>query len=171
LSLEIDFDDYVAARQRRLLQVAWLLTGDWPAAEDLVQITLLKVWRSWRRAVAVENLDAYVRRTLINSFISSRRRRWRHETAVAHVPDVAEENDAIRAVLDGVWLARALSRLPRRQRAVLVLRFLEDQSEADVAEALGCSRGTVKSQTAKALANLRVQPELKSIMNGAGHVA
>jgi RNA polymerase sigma-70 factor (sigma-E family) len=154
------FRAFVAARQRALLRSAWLLTGDWQSAEDLVQTALVRAWPHWRRLRDAEHAEAYVRRVMLNTFSSWWRRRWRGETPTADLPDrAAEADDAdVRAVLlDAVRL------LPKRQRAVVVLRFFDDLTEARAAEVLGCSVGTVKSQAAKALATLRRDPRLAGL--------
>ncbi len=152
------FRDYVAARQRALLRSAWLLTGDWQAAEDLVQIALVRVWPRWSRLTESGDADAYVRKTLLNVFLSSRRRRWTGEYATETLPD-RPGPDAYGTVDLRDALARVLRSLGRRQRAVIVLRFFEDLPEAEVAAVMGISLGTVKSQTTKALTRLRAEME------------
>jgi RNA polymerase sigma-70 factor (sigma-E family) len=149
------FRDYVAARQRGLLRAAWLLTGDWHSAEDLVQAALVRVWPRWARVAAGGDPDAYVRRVLVNVYLSARRRRWHGEYATGELPDGPTGADEFASVDLRDAVGRALSGLGRRQRAVLVLRYFDDLSEAQVAAAMGCSIGTVKSQSAKALAKLR----------------
>jgi RNA polymerase sigma-70 factor (sigma-E family) len=152
-----DFAPFVAARSDALLRTAFLLTGNWATAEDLLQVALAKSWRAWPRLS--DHPDAYVRKVLLNSYLSWRRRRWHAETPVAELPE-AVEPDGTTDVADRAALWDALCRLPRRQRAVLVLRYFEDRSEADTAELLGVTVGTVKSQSSKALAALRVDPGL-----------
>ena len=149
------FRDYVAARQRALLRSAWLLTGDWHAAEDVVQAALVRVWPRWNRVAAGGNHDAYVRRAVINTYLTFRRRRWNGEFAAAAPPDRPDPADPYAAVELRDALARVLPSLGRRQRAIVVLRYFDDLSEPRVAEVMGCSVGTVKSQSAKALAKLR----------------
>lgn len=153
------FAAFVASRQRRLLRTAWLLTGDWAAAEDLVQSALAKTWRHWRRVTSADDPDAYVRRVLVNTFASSWRRRWRGEQPTATLPETAIADPADEIALR-LGVQSALATLPSRQRAVLVLRYVEDLSEAQVAGLLGCAVGTVKSTSAKALARLRAEPTL-----------
>ena len=151
------FVDFVVARGPALHRTAVLLTRDEQAAEDLVQIALAKAWQSWARIDG--NYEAYVRRILINEFASTWRRRWRTEVPTADLPELARVNDddlSTRQVL-----LAALATLPPRQRAVVVLRFFHDYTEAATAEAMGTSVGTVKSQTFKALAALRVSDELR----------
>jgi RNA polymerase sigma-70 factor (sigma-E family) len=149
------FREYVEARQAHFLRVAWLLTGDWHTAEDLLQATLLAVWPRWGRIVRTGEPDAYVRKSLVNRSLTWRRRRWHGEVPAAALPDITAVQDELGAVDLRDALARALADLGPRQRAVLVLRYYEDLSEAATAEALGCSVGTVKSQAARALASLR----------------
>lgn len=141
-----------------------MLTGNEATAEDLVQTALANTWARWPRVERQDAPEAYVRRVMLSTFLTWNRRRWRDEVPVAAVPDrVAIGNafadaDRRRSVLD------ALRELPRRQRAVVVLRFLEDLSEAQAADALGCSVGTVKSQTSKALARLRNCKQLRGLL-------
>lgn len=148
------FSDYVAARRRSLLGTAWLLTGDRPLAEDLVQTVLVKVWPRWEKVARAGDPDAYVRRALVTTFLSGRRRRWTGETPTDPLPDSAAADQLVGVELRD-RVAGLLDRLPPRQRAVVVLRFHQDCSEAQTALLLGCSVGTVKSQTSKALATLR----------------
>src|SRR5215468_9029288 len=149
------FRDYVAARQRALLRSAWLLTGDWHAAEDIVQAALVRVWPRWTRVAAAGDPDAYVRRAVINAYLSARRRRWHGEYAAAVPPDQPDPADPYAAVELRDALVRVLRALGRRQRAIVVLRYFDDLTEAQVAQVMDCSVGTVKSQSAKALAKLR----------------
>lgn len=161
-----DYTEYVINRSPRLLRVAYLLTRDWAVAEDLLQTALVKVWRAWRRVG--DNPDPYVYRVLVNTHTSWRKRRWRGEIPVESPPDTAEHDTAINATDSRTFLQAALRRLPPRQRAVVVLRFYEDLSEPQVAEILGCSVGTVKSQTSKALAKLRIDTEVTETVLMAG---
>jgi len=152
------FSAFVAARQRELVRLGWALTGDRQLGEDLVQTALLQLWPHWSRVAAAGEPFAYTQRIVINLWSSWRRRRWRTERLDASPPDSSGGDVAIeaqtRASLDG-WLAR----LPRRQRAVLVLRFVCDLDVGETADRLGCSTGTVKSQTSKALRTLRANVE------------
>ena len=162
MDADTDFREFVAARQRALLRGAWLLTGDWASAEDLVQTALVRSWPHWRRLPDHDAAEAYVRRVMLNTFSSWWRRRWRGETPTAELPerpaaDAFGDSDVRDALVGAVRL------LPRRQRAVVVLRYFDDLTEAQAAEALGCSVGTVKSQTAKALATLRRDPRLAGL--------
>ena len=153
-----DFDEFVAARSTRLLRTAYLLTRDHALAEDLLQTALAKAWFAWARIE--QDPEPYVRKVLVNTFASWWRRRWNGEHAYADLPEpdpTAGGHDTADQRQD-LWAA--MGRLPRRQRAVVVLRFVEDLSEAETARLLGISPGTVKSQTSKALAKLRIDPAL-----------
>jgi RNA polymerase sigma-70 factor (sigma-E family) len=161
-----DFDDFVRGRSRPLLQAAWLLTGDWQQAEDLLQTSLVKVYLSWGRIRRSGNAEAYARRVLVTTYVTGRRRRWRAEVATATLPDHVVAADDFAAVDLRRAVTDALQQLPRRQRAVVVLRYYCDLSERDVAEALGCSEGTVKSQAAKGLAALRSSGLASTISEG-----
>ena len=152
------FTDFVRARGPALQRTAYLLTGDWALAEDLLQAALAKSYLKWDR-LRTQEPEAYVRRVLVNTYASWWRRRWRGELPHAVLPDEAA-SDGWADVDARAALADALARLPRRMRAVVVLRFHEDMTEAAVADALGISVGTVKSQTAKALAKLRADAGL-----------
>lgn len=151
------FDAFVAARYAALLRTAFLLTGHRQEAEDLVQETLIKAAKVWRRIE--HGPEAYVRKTMYHESVSRWRRRRHREIHVAQVP---ERSDAPReSVASRVTLQRALARLTPHQRAVLVLRYYEDLTERQTADALGVAVGTVKSQTRHALKRLReLAPEL-----------
>jgi RNA polymerase sigma-70 factor (sigma-E family) len=156
------FDDFVATRSTRLLRTAYLLTHDRALAEDLVQTSLAKAWFSWGRIEG--RPEAYVRRIMVNTYSSWWRRRWNGEEATADLPERGagqgfRPGEDVR-VDDRTDLWRALARLPRRQRAVVVLRYFEDLTEAQIGDVLGISAGTVKSQAAKAIKHLRVDPTL-----------
>ena len=133
-----------------------MLTGDEQTAEDLVQTTLERVWPHWQRIAADRDPDAYVRKVMVNTYSSLWRRKWRGEQATSDLPEITTvDDDYARADLADA-LRRLLPTVTRRQRAVLVLRYYEDLTETATAEVLGCSVGTVKSQTSKALARLRL---------------
>ena len=157
---DAEFVSYVAARQGALLRTAVLLTGDGHAAEDLLQTALARLYLSWGSVRRAEAMDAYVRRVMVNQLTSWWRRAWRRrEVSTGEVVDrlgarqfVRDASDEV-VQRDAMW--RALQDLPPGQRAVLVLRFYEDLSEAQTAEVLGCSVGTVKSQVHRALNRLR----------------
>lgn len=154
-----DFEDFVLARSDALLRTAYLLTQDHALAEDLLQTALTKAWFAWGRIE--ETPEGYVRRILVNTFATWWRRKWNGERPTELLPERAGI-DATAAVAASHDLWNALARLPRRQRAVVVLRYVEDYSEAEIARVLGCSPGTVKSQASKALAKLRIDPALIS---------
>ena len=147
------YRDFVMSRLESLRRTAYLLCRDAHLADDLVSITLTKLYRSWRRAVAADNLDAYVRGMLTKSWLSERRRPWRRESSVEFLPDVGVADTA---PPDRAQLLRLLANLPPRQRAVVVLRFYCDLSVAQTAETLGITEGAVKSQSARGLAALRL---------------
>ena len=154
-----DFTAYVRAREQSLARLAYLLTGDRDAAEDLLQNALAKVYRHWDRVRAAELPDAYVRRTMVTTQTSFWRRR-RPEHATDTVPErPGRDTHADADLHDALWTA--LARLGKRQRATVVLRYYEDLSEADTAAVLGVSVGTVKSTTSRALALLRDDPSLR----------
>lgn len=158
-----DFESYVAARWRPLLRAAWLLTGNWAAAEDLVQAALARVWTSWPRVCAADEPDAYVRRMLTNQFLGQQRRRSSTELPSAVLPDSLTP-DATVHVDQRLALTRALDELAPQQRAAVVLRYFEDLSLEQTATALGCSVGTAKSQTSRALAKLRCSVHLDALL-------
>jgi RNA polymerase sigma-70 factor (sigma-E family) len=153
------FNAFVGARSTPLLRTAFLLTRDRGLAEDLLQTALTKAWFSWGRIEGQP--EAYVRRILVNTYATWWRRKWNGEEATGELPE-SRERPTSSQVDDRTDLWEALGRLPRRQRAVVVLRFYEDLTEAQTADLLQCSVGTVKSQTSKALAKLRLDPRLLS---------
>ena len=148
---DADFAAFVLSAQRRLRRVAYLVCGDWHRAEDIVQTALAQVYARWDRIRREDGPEGYAHRAVVNAAIDERRRPWRRERATDVLPDrVAPTDDGITpAVLD------ALATLPRRQRAVVVLRYVEDLDVEQTAELLGISTGTVKSQASKGLASLR----------------
>ena len=147
---EAAYVDFAREAQHRFFRQAYLLTGDRDAAQDLVQETLLKLYLAWPR---IEAPGAYGRKTLVREFLNHRRRSLR-EVAAHRLPDPpASPADPGTTVT----LTAALAELPPRMRATVVLRFWEDLGVAETARALGCSEGTVKSATSKALAHLRAR--------------
>jgi RNA polymerase sigma-70 factor (sigma-E family) len=155
--LDESFAAFVRDHGERHLRMAVLLTGDWHAAEDLVQVSLIKLYRAWPRVDPVTgDADAYLRRIIVNTQRSWWRARWRRETPVAEPPEIATRDDTDKNVLAAV-IRQALGELPRRQRAVLVLRYFEDLPEAEVAALLGCSPGTVKTHAHRGLRALRAR--------------
>ncbi|WBB62358.1 SigE family RNA polymerase sigma factor [Streptomyces sp. WMMC500] len=154
------FREFVAARSPVLMRTATLLTGgDTHAAEDLLQTALARAAGRWGR---LENPEAYVRQVLYRQQVSVwRLLRTRRETTVAELPDAAAREDVTGAAETRIQVRRALGRLTGRQRTMLVLRYFEDCTEGEVAELLGCSVGTVRGTTHRALAKLRaLVPEL-----------
>ncbi|MFI7425831.1 SigE family RNA polymerase sigma factor [Micromonospora sp. NPDC049836] len=152
--LEEEFREFVAARSSALLRTAYLLAGDWATAEDLLQTALTKTYLAWKRLGGIEAIEPYARRVMVNTSTSWWRRRWHGERPTEVLPERAGV-DEIEQQLDRDVLWRHLQALPARQRAVLVLRYYEDMSEAQTAALLEISPGTVKSQTSRALNTLR----------------
>ena len=154
---DAEFSEYMAARQPSLLRTAYLLTGDQHTAEDLVQTTLAKLYLSWDKVQRREVLDAYARRILVNEHNSLWRRPWKkRETVTDEVPDrPAPGPSSSKGYDEELWAF--VQTLPRKQRAAIVLRYYEELSEAETAEVLGVSVGTVKSQTSRALASMRTR--------------
>ncbi|MFI0789582.1 SigE family RNA polymerase sigma factor [Streptomyces lydicus] len=149
------FDQFVAARWSALLHLAHLLTGgDRHRAEDLLQEALVKLWFAWPR-VAEQAPEAYVRRVLTRAAARSARRRWWGERPVERLPELPEAGDVVAAVEERARLGAALALLPVRQRAAVVLRYYEDLSEVQVAEALGCPVGTARSLASRGVKRLR----------------
>lgn len=164
---EEDFRRFIAARQAHLRRAAWLLTGDASLAQDLVQTALVRSWPHWHKLAGDGAAEAYVRRAMVTTYASWWRRKWRSEVP-GPLPEVRAP-DATSVVDVGVCVRTALLSLPTRQRAAVVLRYFEDLSEAQTAETLGCSVGTVKSQTSRALHKLRTFPGLADVLTeGAG---
>jgi len=149
---EAAFRAFAVSRRPALRRTAYLLCGDWHQADDLVQSALVKLYVAWPRIRDHEQPDAYTHRILVRCYLDERRRPWRREWPVDSVDDDAHTGAPTDELLD---LRAALARLPRRQRATLLLRFWLDASVAQTADALGCSEGTVKSQTARAVTTLR----------------
>ncbi|WP_433367782.1 SigE family RNA polymerase sigma factor [Actinoplanes sp. CA-142083] len=150
---EEDYVDYVAARIPALRRLAYLLTSDSHRADDLVQQTITTLYVKWRRAQAADNIDAYVRTMLVRTFLDEKRLAWARVRLFRELPEPPPFEDGGRE--DRQVVHAALRRVPRRQQAVLVLRFFYDLPVDEVAAVLGCSAGTVKSQTSRGLATLR----------------
>ncbi len=151
-----EFDRFVVARSQALLRTAYLLVRDEALAEDLLQTALTKAWFAWGRIEGEP--ERYVRRILVNTSASWWRRRWHRERPTADLPERRRRTARDASGDQDLW--DAVGRLPARQRAVVVLRYLEDRTEAETADLMGCSVGTVKSQCSKALAKLRVDASL-----------
>ena len=151
---DADFSSYMHARQASLLRTAYLLTGDRHTAEDLVQTAFAKLYLSWEKVQSRDSVDAYVRRILVNEHNSLWRRAWkRREHATDELPERPHLDHYDGGAQRELW--DLVQTLPRKARAVLVLRYYEEMSEAETADVLGISVGTVKSQTSRALAALR----------------
>ena len=152
--VDVEFADWMAARQAALVRTAYLLTGSQHAAEDLVQVTLTKLYLAWDRIADRQHVDGYARRALVNEHRSTwRRSRRRPEVLTEALPEVGHRPAEYDGEREAVW--RFVQALPPRQRAVIVLRYYEDLSEAETADLPGISTGTVKSQASRALASLR----------------
>lgn len=158
-----EFAQFVTDSGRGLQRAAWLLTGDWPTAEDLVQTALTKTWQRWQGGGPIEHPEAYVRRVMVTTFIRWRRRSWRRELLV-NAPETAVPDRDLGRVDSGRAIQTALDVLAPKQRAIVVLRYFVDLSEAETASVMGCAVGTVKSQSAKALSRLRHVPGLSDVM-------
>ncbi len=154
------FRSYVAARSSVLLRTAYLLTGSRPDAEDLLQTALAKTYLAWDRIRDREAVDGYVRRVMVNSQTSRWRRRRVDEVVTERLPERGGRDlTADLDLHDALWTA--LTTLPKRQRAMVVLRYYEDLSEAETARVMGVSVGTVKSTTSRALVKLRESAGLR----------
>jgi RNA polymerase sigma-70 factor (sigma-E family) len=156
---EAEFQNFVVARWPRLVRTAYLLTGDRHLAEDLAQTALTRAYQGWHRVRASDSPDAYVHKILVRCNASRFRKRQVPEV-LGEVPGIAGAGDHAAAITERRALLGALRELPPKQRAIVVLRFWSDLSERETAEVVGCSVGTVKSQTHRALARLRNHPAL-----------
>jgi RNA polymerase sigma-70 factor (sigma-E family) len=153
-----EFREFVVTRWQALVKTAYLLVGDHGLAEDFVQTALERVHRRWEHIERRDQPEVYARRVLINLAISWRRRRRVQEIPVATIADASAGGDVENSDLDdAVWTA--VRRLPPRMRAVIVLRYVEDRSEAEAADLMGCSVGTVKSAASRGLARIRDELE------------
>lgn len=159
--MDTDFDEYVVTRSGALLRLAYLLTGDGHRAEDLVQDTLERLCRRWSRMTDVTDPHAYARKILLNQHLTWRRKRASRELVVADLPERAgdDETETV-GVRHLLW--QRIGALPPRQRTVVVLRYYEDLTDADIAEALGIAPVTVRSTAMRALTKLRSHPDLMS---------
>jgi RNA polymerase sigma-70 factor (sigma-E family) len=159
------FSEYVAARREVVRRTAFVMCGDWHWADDLTQAAFIRLAAGWHRIRDQQAVDAYVRTCLVRAYLAETRRLWRRrERTVARFPDAAGADlvgggtaggEDAEAVTRRLVFADALRRLPPRQRVTLVCRFYQGLDVAETAAALGCSEGTVKSQTARGLAALR----------------
>lgn len=157
-----EFCEFVAARSAALFRVAYLILGDYQLAQDLVQESLAKTYAAWPRLNEVGNAEAYTRRVIATTAISWRRRRGFHERPAEHLPERASADPSEAMVVHDVLWTHLLE-LPPRQRAAIVLRHYVDLSEAQTAETMGCSVGTVKSSVSAGLSRLRerIGPDLE----------
>jgi RNA polymerase sigma-70 factor (sigma-E family) len=153
------FHEYVASHAASLLRMALLLTHNLADAEDLLQAALAKTYQAWDRIEDRGAVDGYVRRAMVNTHISWWRRRRVEEYPTDDIPERAVADHAADGDLQDA-LRRAIERLPRRMRAAVVLRYYEDMTEAEIADVLGVSQGTVKSTVSRAVAKLRIDAEL-----------
>jgi RNA polymerase sigma-70 factor (sigma-E family) len=156
---DAEFREFVTARGRALVRSAYLLTGNLADAEDLVQSALAKTYQAWSRIEDRNALDGYVRRAMVNTHISWWRRRRVDEYPTDEIPDQPAADTSGNTELHDT-LQRAIDRLPQRMRAAVVLRYFEDMTEAEVADVLGVSQGTVKSTVSRAVAKLRTDTDL-----------
>jgi RNA polymerase sigma-70 factor (sigma-E family) len=155
------FRVFVLNESPALLRTAWMLTGDRSLAEDLLQTALARTWPHWARISRDGTPGAYVRTVMVRTYSSWSGRRWCGELPSEELPERAAEERAFGAADERDRLTRALAELPRRQRAIVVLRYYLDLSEQQAADALGCSVGTVKTQASRGLARLRtLSPDL-----------
>jgi RNA polymerase sigma-70 factor (sigma-E family) len=151
-----EFVAYYTARAAQLRNTAYLLCGDWHLAEDLTQVTFTKLYRAWPRIERHDTIDQYVRQVLLRTFLDDRRRPWHRESPTSPEDAVLDVTaPEVRGPEDREVLRNALQLVPKRRRAVLILRFWADLPVEQVAEILGCSTGTVKSQTSRGLGDLR----------------
>ena len=154
MSIDQDFAEFVGARWGSLYRLAYLLRRRRPGAEDLLQTTLEKAYVNWSRIGRMEYAEAYVRRMLANTLVSGRRRAWTREQPSDRLPETCGRLRRGAGARPLAALAAGV-RAPDRQRAVIVLRYYEDLSEAQIADVLGCAPGTVKSQASAAIGALR----------------
>jgi len=152
---EAEFAVYVTARRDRVRRAAYLVCGDWHRADDLTQIAFVKLYGAWQGIRNRAALDSFVRSCLVRAAVDESRRPWRRERAVEVLPEVPDVGDLSGLVADRAVVRQALEEVPPGQRAVLVLRYFEGSSVAEVAQILDCSEGNVKSQTARGLTALK----------------
>jgi len=152
--LDAEFAAFVDGRFTALQRFGYLLTGEWHLAEDLVQTSLTKVWFHRKTLRSSAALESYTRTTMVNTSTQWWRRKWKGETPTEELPEPVTPS-AFGTVDDRDLLLRALATLPRRTRATLVLRYFEDLPEAEIAQIMGCSTGTVKSNISRGLTKLR----------------
>jgi RNA polymerase sigma-70 factor (sigma-E family) len=154
-SEENAYREYVTARMETMRRTAYLLCRDWHTADDLVSITISKLYRHWTRVGGTPGIDAYARKALLRTWLDEKRRPWRREQVTGELPELPSTAEF--AVVSRAQLLDLLDGLPPRRRAAVVLRLYCDLSVEETAEILGCSVGTVKSQTARGLDTLRTK--------------
>jgi RNA polymerase sigma-70 factor (sigma-E family) len=160
------YREYLVARMERLRRAAYLLCQDWHLADDLVSVTIDKLYRNWSRARGATNLDAYVQRILTNTWLDEVRRPWRREILTDRLPERARHTDTVD---DRLSMLDLLTSLTPRRRAAVVLRYYCDLSVEETADILGCSTGTVKSLTSRALAHLDRRLTARHATDGRNH--
>lgn len=158
------FAQFIEARERALQRTAWFLTNDWALAQDLVQTALARSWPYWGMIRRGDDPEIYVRRVMVNTWATWRRRRWRAEQPTGMLTNQPAPGDMATDVATRLAVRSVLAILTERQRAVVVLRLFDDLSEAQVAQILGCAVGTVKATMSQALARLRGDPHLADLM-------
>jgi RNA polymerase sigma-70 factor (sigma-E family) len=158
------FVQFMEARQMALQRTAWLLTSDWALAQDLVQTALARSWPYWGRIRRSDDPEIYVRRVMVNTWATWRRRRWRAEQPAGELADQPAAGDLAGEVATRLAVRSVLAALTDRQRAVVVLRLFDDLSESQVAQILGCAVGTVKATMSQAMTRLRSDPQVANLM-------
>ena len=161
----VTFDNWARARLPALVRFAVVLTGDRGLAEDVVQEVMIRAYGRWPRITALDQPDAYLRRMITNEYLSWRRR-WARITPQADVAPAASVSDHAHAHAERDAIRVELARLPRRQRAVLVLRYYEHLTDNEIADLMGCPAGTVRSLASRALATLRVDARSRELQGG-----
>ena len=158
------FPQFIEARERALQRTAWFMTNDWALAQDLVQTALARSWPYWGRIRRGDDPEIYVRRVMVNTWATWRRRRRRGEQPTGMLTNQPAPGDMAADVATRLAVRSVLATLTKRQRAVVVLRLFDDLSEAQVAQILGCAVGTVKATMSQALGRLRSDPHLADLM-------
>lgn len=162
---EAEFSTFVRQHSTTLLRAAYLLTGDRSGAEELLQDTFVRLYPKWYRVAEADAPIAYVRRSLTNNFLNSRRRRSSSDLLFAEPPDRGYDPDIPGRVSDRELVVELLDRLSPKQRAVVVLRFFDDRSDTEIAAEVGCREGTVRSIVSRSLDLLRTETERRSETN------
>ncbi len=167
---EHDYVNFVTHHANGLCNTAYLLCGDWRRAEDATQEALLKLYRSWPRLQRSGAIGAYARKVVVSTTLDTFRRRSSTEVVggETYFSSTADPADPMGRLESRLLIVQALAELPARQRACLVLRYFDELSVSETAEALGCSTGTVKSQTLRALEKLRLNPAFADLNDFAG---